>query len=355
MPLPRAAALAVAALLATTAASQPPPPETPPPAFGELRAVEGRTITLAVWRQEVDHVQMVAKVLVDGKPQERTMTRAVVRPALREYTVRPADLSAATAGGHAVQLRELRTYVGKGLVVVPPDGALTPAVRGTLAVDALVVLLKSPLPAPNPPAAGGTRPEPGTAATPAVTAPAPAQPPPPAAGPTPAQVANALTVIAPVLKQRNVVKPPPPVSNPELAQALPGYVIFAVPSGDPAARPNAMHDLAVVAPDGSTHVAGDDESVWHLLKDFPPVLTDADARRYVRVHLLLVEARMPYHTFGPIPPPAVTPTEAGGRTAEGEAPVTASERAKAPAAITLTVTFGKNGKRLGGKRGARGE
>src|SRR5262249_26037072 len=139
---------------------------------------------------------------------------------------------------------------------------------------------------------------------------------------TPGQINIAMTAIQPFLKERSITVAPTPLSNPILHHALPGVVIVPLPriKGEPG-KPPSQSDLVVIAPGQKPVVYTDGETVWQILKGYPPVLTDEEARQYVRVHLLLVAARHPHYKFGPVGPIKVTPRDTNGRTAEGEMPV----------------------------------
>ena len=169
----------------------------------------------------------------------------------------------------------------------------------------------------------------------------------------------ALATLQPALKERGFDTPPKALTNPNIVQAFPGSVVFVIPGPVKPDQPAAAaSNTLVLVPKGGKPQFFDKThhgTVWDMLKNFPPVRTDADARRYVRVHLLLVEARHNHLKWGPIGTIKVVPRTAGGRIADGEAPVTGGTPKRLPVAFDVHVSWDKNGKRLndGDKRNFR--
>lgn len=331
----------------------PPTPERPP-ILAVLASVENDLLTFVFWRHELQIRTMTRQVTENGE----TKTIAYQSPELvhvpRQVALRSADVVGSTVSGQTIDgSNAWQALIGRSLLLLAPEMPLDPVYQAALAPETVIVQPRSVVPQPTPaPYPDGTLP-PGTGTG------SPSQPPP--GSPTPAQLASAQNAIQPELVKLKIKIAPAPLMNPLLQAALPGFMFFPVDGGDDAGpagggrrRPRI---LIVKKPDGSsTTLSHDDESVFDLLRDQFTVLTDADARKYVRTHLLLVEARHPQFTYGPIDKITVTPTDKGGRTAEGEAPITGGgNEEKRPAAFTLHVTFNKAGKLIGGKRAARAE
>ena len=239
-----------------------------------------------------------------------------------------------------------RMKIGKPMLLLEQNAKLDSVYLAALAPETVIVRLKNPLPRPQP----APPPASTSASSPATTAPPESL--------SPVEVAQAQQAIQPELLKLKIKVAPTPLTDPLLQSALPGFVFFPVDTEDEAngtKRPDRK--LVVKKPDGTaTTLSPDDNSLFELLKGQFTVLTEADARKYVRTHLLLVEAKHPQFQFGPIDQITVTPTPRGGLHATGEAPIlSVGNSPNRPLAFVLDVTFNKAGTLVGGKRTSRTE
>jgi len=356
---------------ATTQAQSVATPEMPP-VFVTLTKVEKLTITFVFWQPEVQFVAMSREITENGEKRTVVMNVARIVPQPREATMNQSDVTGTTVAGEPISTgKAWKSRVGKSMLMLDKDAPLDPAYQATLAPDTVVLKLNAPLPrlqaAPNPDGSPSTAPVSGGPSANTAQNPNPSQNPNPApnptttnpipAGPSPQELASAQQAIQPELVRLKIKVAPQPFTHPDLQSALPGYMFFPVDSDetDPAAKSRGKK-LVVKKPDGTPTTLGEEESVFDLLREEFTVLTEADARKYVRTHLLLVEARYPQFTYGPIAKINVESNGKGGLTASGEAPIlSGGNEARRPLAFTLNVNFNREGKPAGGKRGARFE
>jgi hypothetical protein len=329
-------------------------------------------LTFLFWHQKAITVPEVKQIMEDGETKLVTQLSPAIASYPYEFTVNLDDIKVAKPAGGAVGPgHDWHAYVGKSVVLLPPDTSLDPVYEAALAPDTLIVRLNAPIKditrAPYPDGTlSASEPSPIDADSPVNETPTPADSGSADLGSiTPEQLAEALNAIQPELVKLKIKTPPAPLSNPFLQQALPGHVFFVLPSTDDGNTtdsddaPRRFRRIVVKKPDGSAATLGEDDgddSIFKLLKDQFTALTEADARKYIRTHLLLIEARVPRYTYGPINKITVNSTAGGGLTASGEAPITGGGNAsRRPAALTLTVNFDSDGMLTGGKRGTRAQ
>lgn len=356
----RAAMLSVVVVaLATAVHAETPGTPAPAPTVAMISAVgEDGSVEIVFWRVRATLVEQIRLVEVDGMLEARAYQVPEVERISWKLTL-PGDLIyVTTMDGSEVGAGDLEERIGDPAVMVDFDWPLDEFARKSFAPGTIQIRVDAPVaggePAANP---DGTmcvlRPEEEEQLAHQILFGAYALPPynHDAAVFSADEVAAAQRVIEPMLAERRLIGPQAPLMIPEIVAALPDLLIFPMPSNRN--RPNLPATVLVAVRRGgdSAETLENEEHVGKLLADYPAVQSEADARRYVRTDLLLVQARFSQYQYGRIGKISVTETNNGGLTASAQVPITGGGDATTrPAAISLNVAWNKQGDRIARQR-----